>query len=143
VKRTVKTAWAAALMNQARRHVNGVHALRITGDRRGDVVSPLGVLCELAVDAGVIERGDDITVDAARVATGYPPGYAVLTVATYGRDHEYRILPAEVVRWAGLASNDPLIIGVFGNRRTVNDMTIGGMNCATMGSVIRDSARIR
>jgi hypothetical protein len=54
----------------------------------------LGVLCDLAVAAGVIS----------------PPYIDELGIREYGREHKYEELPIEVQEWAGLTSGDPVLI---------------------------------
>jgi len=85
----VKAHWTAAL--RSGRYPQAVGALRRENEEAGFCC--LGVLCELAVTAGVI-----------------PPPRIWLD-GTYAYADSCHLLPFAVVKWAGLGSDDPSIQG--------------------------------
>jgi hypothetical protein len=99
VNQEIKRQWTEALRSgrfpQGKDRLEELRYARsedAPGGERGKVTSRyccLGVLCQLAVDAGVVER---FVTDTS---TG--PGWV-----HYGRNHEQYYLPPEVVRWAEL-----------------------------------------
>jgi len=90
MNKTVKTLWIEAL--RGKRFKQGRDYLR---DK--DTYCCLGVLCELAVDAGVILRFGD----------SHTPGGE----AEYGtlRDTSAVVLPRAVALWAGLEASNPVV----------------------------------
>lgn len=90
----IKNQWTAALRSGEYRQ--GVHRL-VTESMNGDKkYCCLGVLCEIAADAGVIER-----------SVGVKPGF----LADEGSEDGVQngILPKKVRDWAGLASPTGLL----------------------------------
>jgi hypothetical protein len=114
VNQEIKRQWTEAL--RSGRYPQGkdrLEELRYAqsedAPRRGEVQSRyccLGVLCRLAVDAGVVER---FVTDTS---TG--PGWV-----HYGRNHEQYYLPPAVIRWAELESN-------IGDRHDPQDVMVNG-----------------
>lgn len=95
----VRAQWCAALRSGAYQQTTGVlHRTQANGDRPAGFCC-LGVLCELAVKAGVITKQDD----------DQGCGYIM-----YGDSDT--MLPEAVQDWAGLAEYDPEVAG--------NDLTI-------------------
>ncbi len=84
MKAVVLTAWTAAL--RSGKYVQGKGQLRREYEFPRGVPHVkhccLGVLCELAVEAGVTTRNH--------------------VLSTYGVDYELGMLPAEVMEWAGM-----------------------------------------
>jgi hypothetical protein len=97
----VRAQWCAALRSgdyqQAKRAL-----------RRGDSYCCLGVLCDLAVRAGVL---DDAT--PARFDPDHRPGRM-----QYDGRSDY--LPPSVQKWAGLSEDDP-VLGAARSLATAND----------------------
>lgn len=85
---TVKTAWCARLRSGTVKQGKG--ALRV-----GDAFCCLGVLCELAVEAGVVP----------------PPAHVAGTTWLYGVDDDANdmVLPGAVADWAGLNDTNPCV----------------------------------
>jgi hypothetical protein len=94
VNREVIAAWVAALRSGRYRQGRG-------GLRGQDVDGPryccLGVLCELAVDAGIVHRDGNL-YGVRRDGDG---GYVQFQGA---------FLPSSVVGWAGLPGGDPYVV---------------------------------
>lgn len=84
----VKTKWLAAL--RSGKYPQGVGKLR---RKDGNQHCCLGVLCEVAVEAGVIQ-----------------PAEFVFGVYRYGKDHDADLLPREVGLWAGIDYRDPPVV---------------------------------
>lgn len=92
---SVKARWVQALRSGDFKQTTGV-LQRLKDMGHGETMRPaghccLGVLCEIAVQDGVIEKWRDENVILASF------------------DHENKVLPGSVMRWAGLESNDPRI----------------------------------
>lgn len=68
----------------------------------------LGVLCELAVAAGIVERSNVDDETAPHAAYGI------------GGDWSARALPSAVMRWAGLSSDDPAVVLPDGSSETLS-----------------------
>lgn len=94
---TVRAAWATALRSGD--YAQGTHALcRIVADGSRQYCC-LGVLCELAVDAGVAARHEFPDEAGEKISVGY----AALNVPVFDlSDVDVGHLPAAVVSWAGL-----------------------------------------
>ena len=84
----VKKLWVDALRSGEYRQDQWVLRRRIQSDR--PVCCAMGVLCEIAVNAGVVERH-------------CPEDRSVVE---YGRDRESKVLPDEVIDWAGLTGEE-------------------------------------
>ncbi len=102
----IKEQWVAALRSGD--YLQGSGALHRVLER--DWFCCLGVLCELAVKAGVVQAGiADVTSIIADV-TSQEDG--VITHSSeyvgYGSQLQATFLPVEVTEWAGLIS-DPLV----------------------------------
>lgn len=81
--------------------------------RRGDKFCCLGVLCNLAVEAGAPKVEEDLLPDK--------------NVSTYSGAES--VLPSSVMEWAGLKDSDPtLVVGSGGasDYRPVSDFNDGG-----------------
>lgn len=87
MKESVKALWVTAL--RSAEYKQGQAALRRDNSGHGDQYCCLGVLCELAAEAGVIN----------------PPQSSHDGVFRYGSEGARSFLPIEVVHWAGLNSN--------------------------------------
>jgi hypothetical protein len=84
----IRARWTAVLRSGD--CAQGVGKLNYIDDKDGiRKQCCLGVLCDLAVEDGIIEATQ--------------PDWEVL----YGPNEETLVLPEEVVRWAGLSSEDP------------------------------------
>lgn len=71
--------------------------------------NPLGVLCVMAAEQGIVEREDDRHVDASEVSY-LAPGCAGVDVAMFGG--EFRELPEKVAGWAGVSRQRPEVPGM-------------------------------
>jgi hypothetical protein len=91
--RDVIATWVAALRSGRYRQGRG-------GLRGEDVVGPrhccLGVLCELAVDAGIAQRAGNL--------------YGVRRDDEWYVQFQGAYLPSVVVAWAGLSGGDPYVV---------------------------------
>jgi hypothetical protein len=144
MNRTVRKAWISALRREGARKCTGSYALGLsnsdtawgslggTGRLRQELRNPLGVLCELAVKAGVVERNDDVSVDASEVLEQVAPGCTGCDVASYGAEGAVRRLPAEVMSWAGLTDSAVRI----GRHRYVCDLAADGMTFSDVADVL-------
>jgi hypothetical protein len=92
MKVSVKALWLNGL--RSGKYKQGQAALRRDNSVCGDRYCCLGVLCELAVEAGVIKP-----------AQPSPNGGGQDGVYRYGSEGARSFLPIEVVHWAGLNSN--------------------------------------
>lgn len=108
----IKARWVAALRSGKYKQGTGKLRRKI-GTRGKEQFCCLGVLSELAVEAGVIES-PEFCFGAYR----------------YGKDHDADLLPREVGLWAGIDQRDPRVI-------TGHDL-IEGPTCYSL-SVINDS----
>lgn len=90
----IKAKWLAAL--RSGEYKQGRNRLR-TNVPGAPQYCCLGVLCELAVEAGVVDRTDPELPVSGLARVGY-----------YGRaeDISHVLPPASVVKWAGLAQDD-------------------------------------
>ena len=97
----IKADWSAALRSGEYEQGTGCLA-------RTNITSPtdrtpktryccLGVLCELAVKAGVVSRAADRNEDEDYCTYGY------------GAGKESALLPNEVMEWAGLSNHNPIL----------------------------------
>ena len=82
----IKAQWTAALRGGEYRQGQGQL-------RRGDEYCCLGVLCDLAVKAGIIPEGDSAT--------------NLLGDTDYGAEGNDLHLPAEVMEWSGIGEHNP------------------------------------
>jgi hypothetical protein len=106
----IKTRWLEALRSGHYRQ--GKHKLRKPGHRATPFASRrdpefccLGVLCELAVEAGVVERKlANVGTDVDKVYWYHDPGSPTV-------DRSSSTLPLVVRDWAGLADCDPPVVG--------------------------------
>jgi hypothetical protein len=111
----VRAMWAAALRSGD--YPQGTGNLRAYGR-----FCPLGVLCELAVQAGVI-----------------PPPTKGQNIWAYGADHgESRTsyLPDAVTRWAGLGDDDPAVLAPGGRFLPLSHLNDAGMTFAEIADLI-------
>lgn len=98
----IKAEWVAAL--RSGQYSQTCSYLSVVGQKEADYIPSgyccLGVLCELAVQHGVIPPPHTQTDDN------------LATVRVYGEydDKATALLPMAVVRWAGLADIDPPIL---------------------------------
>ena len=104
----VKKKWVEAL--RSGKYVQGKGALRCEESQEGPKHCCLGVLCELAVDAGVTMRYSRYDEDDPFV--GFGPADTDLSVvekycAPEGFSEDF--LPAVVQKWAGLTEEDPIV----------------------------------
>jgi hypothetical protein len=84
----IRTQWTAALRSGEYQQGRGQL-------RRGAECCCLGVLCELAVKAGIIPEGDSAT--------------SFLGDVEYGAEANDLHLPAEVMEWAGIGEHNPSV----------------------------------
>lgn len=106
----VRARWVAAL--RSGRYARGTGRLRQTDTTGTQLHCCLGVLCELAVEDGVID------------ATSTPIGFSSITRFGGGDGWSTAVLPPAVQAWAGVASCDPTVVGNDGVRvglSTIND----------------------
>jgi hypothetical protein len=96
MKTEVRDLWADAL--ESDEYKQGRHRLTTVLEDGTEEDCCLGVLCKLAVKAGVIPEPDTWTdPDNGRV------------MRQYGAEHVSGLLPTEVMEWAGLDSNAPFL----------------------------------
>lgn len=69
----------------------------------------LGVLCELAVKAGVIEPPSRVYEDVTEPDVIEPPPRALGRMLFYGEDRQTSVLPRKVMDWADLDEFNPKI----------------------------------
>jgi hypothetical protein len=114
----VKARWLAALRSGD--YEQGTNALKT---QLGDQVYHccLGVLCELAVEAGVTDKVDD------------GPGRWF-----FGRDADVSssVLPRSVIDWSGLTTRDPYVSSLGGTRTTISGLNDAGYSFDLIASVI-------
>lgn len=90
MKQEIKNQWVAALRSGEYKQTDGtLH--RTAGDDEGYCC--LGVLCDIAVKAGVIRSLNEGSREVFETGTGWEAG----------------VLPAKVQRWAGLDSDNPMV----------------------------------
>lgn len=145
MNRAVLDEWVSALRQDGASKCTGSYALGLSnsdtawgqfggsGKLATELRSPLGVLCELAVQAGVVKRNADVTVDASEVLEQIAPGCTGCTVASYGAEGAFRRLPAEVMSWAALASS---AVRVGRKGRAVCDLAADGMTFAELADLL-------
>lgn len=98
----VKALWVASLRDGS--FEQGKYALR----ELGDLYDPCGVLCELAVSAGILAPATEYSKDnGAEVFFGY----------TYGEDSQKSatILPEPVGKWAGISTHIGYRLSLMGD----------------------------
>ena len=100
----IKAKWAAALRSGVYQQIIGSLANRTNGR------CCLGVLCDLAVEAGI-----------ARTLPVPGRSYISYVSVTDPSDHDSGLLPSAVVRWAGLDRSNPIIRGLHENLSGLND----------------------
>lgn len=121
----VRRTWVAALRSGEYAQASGkLTRLREDGSRAHCC---LGVLCELAVEAGVLAPGVD----------------AGLRVVEYGARGAFNYLPAEVVTWAQLDDANPTVgvplIHVDGRyTRTLSALNDQGTSFADIADLIEE-----
>lgn len=98
----IKTRWVAALRSGD--YPQGTGLLRRVDATGTAYHCCLGVLCELAVEAGVVERSES-SFDGSRV-TSYAGG-------------SFKFPPREVVEWAGVLGDNPVVADADGDARTL------------------------
>lgn len=90
----VQQMWTAALRSgDYKQGINGLHIVTPEG---GESYCCLGVLCDLAVEAGVSERKRDSNLK------GFEVSY----------EGNFAWLPDSVIEWAGLSMNNPIVNGM-------------------------------
>lgn len=114
----IKAKWVEALRSGKYKQGTGklrrlTRTLMGLPDVSTDQFCCLGVLCELAIEAGVIDQPN-------RAFGSY----------RYGTDHDADLLPREVGLWAGIDQRDPRVV-------TGHDL-IEGPTCYSL-SVVNDS----
>lgn len=114
----VKKKWLEAL--RSGKYPQGRSVLRNTGEQ----FCCLGVLCELAVEAGVA------TVERPRDENAY--------VYSSAGDRQCGVLPAGVSAWAGLNAGNPLVSIKEGpdNLRTLSALNDGGTTFGQIANYI-------
>jgi hypothetical protein len=116
----IKSAWVDALLSG--RYEQGENYLnRQPVDGAPNKYCCLGVLCELAVAAGVV------TSSSVERNAFEPPSVG------YGADSINTVLPPEVQKWAGLDESNPALLGNY-SASYLNDVL--GMNFEQIAAVI-------
>lgn len=135
----VKELWCTALESGDYPQTEGFLRVTENHDEEDDAPVPgyccLGVLCELAVQAGVIPPGAEELGEGGR-----------LTRVTYGKPRgdqsDYR-LPAAVVRWAGLGhvpnSKSPAIPDRNGDMNALANMNDSDYKFPEIARLIREA----
>lgn len=120
IKPEVAEKWIEALRSRKYKQTTSVlHAK--APDKGKDSFCCLGVLCDIAVQEGVIPSP---TLDADLEGGAY----------VYGKsDKRYEVLPAAVVKWAGLKDNDPVFVemtepAILGYDPYVCDVSLATLN---------------
>ena len=115
----IRTQWADALRSGDYAQATGV-LTRVSGVNGKKSHCCLGVLCELAVAAGVLTRDDekinmfDTKDDVAASAIGY--------------DGQISYLPSSVVEWAGLDEDNPTITGEYNGHTSYHYLKLASIN---------------
>lgn len=111
----VRDRWQAALRSGDYRQGRGVLARIVVDDAAtGDVSMQyccLGVLCELAVEDGVVER----------VASANLVGYRAVGAVDDDDDPSFKFPPLAVTEWAGLTTPNPDVSLPIGTRDDDDD----------------------
>lgn len=135
MKLEIRDRWVAALRSGDYPQTTGALQRTRPATIDSDVAHPgfccLGVLCELAVEAGVIKRADDRGLELLGQA-----GY--LSADRDGKVYpETALLPKEVVEWAGLD-------GIYGFGRNsgtgLTELNDNGVSFAAIADIIERGA---
>lgn len=111
----VKAAWVAAL--RSGEYKQGKYYLHVTQDSTGDEYCCLGVLCELAIKAGVALKSKP----AKEWLATDTPGKVIHSYVSID-DHAVKFLPWIVEEWAGIDATIQLRIdGEFMTAVVAND----------------------
>lgn len=116
MKEDIKQLWIAAL--KSGEYKQGKGALTIIRET-GEEDCCLGVLCKLAVKAGVLGDND------VQIFEGFNVLGEMVTVKSYGPERDYTALPEEVRDWAGLQNRNPYLEEQGGVRRSAAGMNDG------------------
>ena len=119
----IKARWVAKLRDPATKQTTGTLNRAITSNDKHLPVGMccLGVLCEIAADAGVVERrreGDGI-------------GYLE------GRHIETGVLPLAVRRWARMPDENPIVV-VDGESFTLSEINDRGTPFSRIADIIEE-----
>lgn len=118
----IKAEWLTALRSDE--YTQGKGALTIVAEDGTEKDCCLGVLCKLAVKAGVLDAGD-LSEHRTDVMGAY--------VKTRHYDKELAMLPHKVAMWAGLSSTNPYL--------DAGNDTDGGEPFRKSAAVMNDSGR--
>lgn len=118
----IKQKWITALRSGG--YLQGKGGLRIKGwpISKTEKFCCLGVLCEIAVKAGVIPA---------------PVNDASLSFYKYGGEQIASTLPAEVIAWAGLPSGNPILPKRA--HRTLAEMNDSGVSFSEIADIIEEN----
>lgn len=122
----VKSAWIEAL--RSGEYSQGRRALHIsTGERNTEEFCCLGVLCDLAYQAGVVSRY--FNPEAFHYSYGFGPS------------SNSAELPEQVMRWAGLENADPIVESPLWTTtpgETLAYLNDSGLSFAVIANIIED-----
>jgi hypothetical protein len=102
MKPEIKQAWVKAL--RSGEYTQGLQQLKTNTDR----FCCLGVLCDLACKAGVVELRLGVDhLDVPRLFYGTPEEHSIPFKPNVEAGARYEVLPKSVMEWAGLDVNNP------------------------------------
>lgn len=115
--------WADRLQNGG--YAQGKGKLRRAEEGAPDKYCCLGVLCELAVEQGIIEPAE---------INSYVGNYA------YSSEMRSVSLPAEVQEWSGLGSEMGMLATQVGDENDLASLNDGGFSFAQIAKIILEQA---
>lgn len=124
MKAEIAKKWVKALRSGKYKQGRGLLAVVDPTSKEVTGYCCLGVLCELAVKAGVIKPG---TLRESMFA------WSPESKITYGKEEEAYGLPEEVIKWAGIGSHQMLPFNQRGERVENGCISLANLNDGVKG----------
>ena len=118
----IKAQWVSALRSGEYKQTDGTLHRVISVSADGEGYCCLGVLCDIAVKAGVIRS----RIDGSR------------EVFEAGTEWESGVLPAKVERWAGLDNENPMVRTAEGYDSSLASLNDDGYSFGAIADLIEN-----